>query len=43
MNRFIYTAPILADGESTIAVENNVKLYDGDQKVIQMKMYHKIV
>lgn len=34
MNRFKYTTPILDDGENTIAVENNVRLYDGDQKVI---------
>lgn len=33
MNRFKYTTPILVDGERTVAVENNVRLYDGDQKV----------
>ncbi|XP_023011934.2 vacuolar protein sorting 36 [Leptinotarsa decemlineata] len=32
MNRIKYTSPLLIDGESTIAVENNVRLYDGDQK-----------
>ncbi|XP_057666501.1 vacuolar protein-sorting-associated protein 36 [Diorhabda carinulata] len=32
MNRFKYTSPLLLDGESTVAVENNVRLYDGDQK-----------
>lgn len=34
MNRFTYTAPVLVDGERTVAVENNVRLYDGDQKVL---------
>ncbi|KAJ8922496.1 hypothetical protein NQ315_007525 [Exocentrus adspersus] len=32
MNRVKYTNPILLDGESTVIVENNVRLYDGDQK-----------
>lgn len=34
MNRFKYTAPILIDNENTVAIENNVRLYDGDQKVM---------
>lgn len=33
MNRVKYTTPILLDSESTIVVENNIRLYDGDQKV----------
>lgn len=37
MNRFSYSTPILEDGEYTVAVENNVRLYDGDQKVTQNK------
>ncbi|CAH1976034.1 unnamed protein product [Acanthoscelides obtectus] len=32
MNRFKYASPLLMDNESTIAVENNVRLYDGPQK-----------
>nr|CAI5833941.1 unnamed protein product [Callosobruchus analis] len=32
MNRFKYSSPVLMDNESTVAVENNVKLYDGHQK-----------
>ncbi|KAG5885904.1 hypothetical protein JTB14_012151 [Gonioctena quinquepunctata] len=32
MNRVKYTSPLLIDGESTVIVENNVRLYDGDQK-----------
>ncbi|CAG9856613.1 unnamed protein product [Phyllotreta striolata] len=32
MNRIKYASPLLLDGESTQAVENNVRLYDGDQK-----------
>lgn len=38
MNRFKYTAPLLIDGENTVAVENNVRLYDGDQKVRYVKI-----
>lgn len=33
MNRFEYSSPILIAGENTVAVENNVRLYDGYQKV----------
>lgn len=33
MNRFKYVNAILEEGENTTAVENNVRLYDGDQKV----------
>ncbi|CAH1159769.1 unnamed protein product [Phaedon cochleariae] len=32
MNRIKYTSPLLLDGESTVVVENNVRIYDGDQK-----------
>uniref|UniRef100_A0A6P7GQ90 Vacuolar protein-sorting-associated protein 36 n=1 Tax=Diabrotica virgifera virgifera TaxID=50390 RepID=A0A6P7GQ90_DIAVI len=32
MNRIKYASPLLLDGEATVAVENNVRLYDGDQK-----------
>ncbi|XP_018563736.1 vacuolar protein-sorting-associated protein 36 [Anoplophora glabripennis] len=32
MNRVKYTTPVLLDSESTIVVENNIRLYDGDQK-----------
>ncbi|KAJ8931917.1 hypothetical protein NQ314_015115 [Rhamnusium bicolor] len=32
MNRLKYTSPVLLDGESTVVVENNVRLYDGHQK-----------
>lgn len=42
MNRFIYTSPILGDGETTIAVENNVRLYDGDQKVVRYIFVYSI-
>ncbi|KAJ8944772.1 hypothetical protein NQ318_003640 [Aromia moschata] len=32
MNRIKYTNPILLESESTVVVENNVRLYDGHQK-----------
>lgn len=36
MNRVKYTTPVLLDNESTVVVENNIRLYDGDQKVCIM-------
>lgn len=33
MDRIFWTSPLLLPNEQTVVTENNVRLYDGDQKV----------